>query len=78
VTTYSAFYIASNGQPPNGWQDFTNKRKAIQQARHYRDTCLPDRSGGSACVVIYNGPDAPDESVWAWYEHAEGGYLTAR
>ena len=68
---YTSAYISSNGQPANGVQHHTSKRAAIAAARANR-ACLTLRSGGRAWAEDEGG-----SILWAWIEHAEGGYRVA-
>ena len=73
---YASYYIESNGQPTNGYEETNNKRAAITRAREYARGNLQQYSGGCAVAVVLDGGDYREDSVlWEWYEHFNGGYL---
>lgn len=74
--SYASYYIASNGQPINGYATHTSKREAIARARSLKAN-LPQHSGGRAVAVVVNDdPTREPECLYSWYEHFNGGYRT--
>jgi hypothetical protein len=73
-STYTVYYIASNGQPDNGEREFTNKRKALAQAKSNDGALLHGSGGRSVCREHCDGKV---RDLRVWHEHCEGGYFSA-
>lgn len=75
MTTYASYYIASTGQPHNGYQEHTSKRAAIARAKDLRANLL-QCSGGHTRAIVVNPHNDPwhGETLYDWYEHINGGY----
>ena len=71
---YASYYISSNGQPQNGYEEHTSKRDAIAAARAKKANLI-ERSGGRS-VAVGETEDGPGTILYEWYEHHGGGYCT--
>ncbi len=74
---YASYYISSSGQPHNGYQEHTSKRKAIARARDLRDSLIVGAGGTATAVTLDGTPgESSDTVLYQWREHVDGGYLT--
>ena len=78
---YASYYISSNGQPQNGYEEHTSKRAAIAAAQAKKANLI-ERGGGRAvaenCGSLSRGRLHQSETIYEWYEHHGGGYCTVR